>query len=306
MPADPTMADQPAGAIPPAIARQIREHGPVLDMPFTQRLYQPLLRAQLRDGVRIERDLAYGPDPRHRLDLYRGEQAVGVRPVIVFLHGGGFIRGDKADRDNIGLYFARAGYVVLVINYRLAPAHGWPAGAQDAAAAADWAGANARQHGGDPARIFLAGESAGAAHVAAAVLIRRFAPAVPIAGAVLISGVYHVQLEWRARRQFGIALPDVRNDAYFGTDPEQYPSRSTIELIDAAPLPLFISWAEWDLLQMQVQAGALFSRLVTRHGFDPELSIIQGHNHLTQVYAVNTGDESLTRGVRQFLEDHTP
>jgi acetyl esterase len=67
---------------------------------------------------------------------------------------------------------------------------------------------------------------------------------------------------------------------------------------------MLITYAELDLVQMQVQAGELFARLVTRHGFSPELQIIRGHNHLTQVYSLNTGDESLSGPVVKFLLGH--
>ena len=156
---------------------------------------------------------------------------------------------------------------------------------------------------GRPGRIWLLGESAGAAHVAAATLLRRFHPpaGLSIAGAVLISGVYNVHLERLARAQFGVPTPDPRNEAYFGSDFERYPSMSVVELIDSDPFPLLITYAELDLLQMQVQAGELFARLVSHHRFAPELKVIRGHNHLTQVYSINTGDTSLSAPVLRFL-----
>jgi triacylglycerol lipase len=177
------------------------------------------------------------------------------------------------------------------------------AGAEDVRSALDWARANASEYGGDPGRIWLLGESAGAAHVATATLLRRFHPpeGLPIAGAVLISGVYNVHLERLARAQFEVPTPDPRNEAYFGSEFERYPSMSVAELIDSRPFPLLITYAELDLLQMQVQAGELFARLVTHHGFAPQLRVIRGHNHLTQVYSINTGDASLTAPVLQFL-----
>lgn len=134
-------------------------------------------------------------------------------------------------------------------------------------------------------------------------LLRRFRPAggLGIAGAVLISGVYNLELERKARRQFGIATPDPRNEAYFGSDFARYPEMTIVDQIDAEPMPLLITYAELDLLQMQVQAGELFGRLVTRHGFSPDLRVIRGHNHLTQVFSLNTGDESLSAPVLQFL-----
>jgi acetyl esterase len=123
-----------------------------------------------------------------------------------------------------------------------------------------------------------------------------------VAGAILISGVYNPVMEGLAREQLGIATPDPRNEAYFGTDFQRYPLMSTLALIDARPSTrLLITFAELDLLQMQVQAGELFARLVTEHGFKPELRVIRGHNHLTQVYGVNTGDESLSAPVLDFL-----
>jgi acetyl esterase/lipase len=294
---------------PPApIAARIRALGAVLDMPATQALYAPLLAAQRREGVHVERDLAYGTDARHRLDVYRAEGAQNApsqraMPVVIVFHGGGFIRGDKLERENAGLFFARAGFMTIVPNYRLGPAHLWPAGAEDVVSAVTWAVAQAAAFGADPGRLWLIGESAGAAHVATAALLRRFRPAggLPIAGAILISGVYNLQLERLARRQFGVATPDPRNEAYFGTDFTRYPAMSVVEQIDSAPFPLMITYAELDLMQMQVQAGELFARLVTHHGFSPELRVIRGHNHLTQVYAVNTGDESLTAPVLEFL-----
>jgi triacylglycerol lipase len=283
---------------------QIRARGPVLDMPFTQSLYKPLLDVQRRDGVHVEHDLVYGAEERQRLDVYRpAATSSGLKPMMVFLHGGGFIRGDKRDRENVGQHFARAGVVTVVPNYRLAPRHVWPAGALDAIAVFQWAKQHAGAYGADASRIFLAGESAGAAHVAAATLIRRFHPAdgLSVAGVILISGVYNARLELLARAQFSVATPDPRNEAYFGCDFEKYASMSTVALIDAPPVPMLITFAELDLLQMQVQAGELFARLVTDHGFSPQLHVVQGHNHLTQTYAINTGDEALTKPVLKFL-----
>jgi triacylglycerol lipase len=264
-----------------------------------------LLDTQSREGVEVLKDLAYGPDPRHRLDVYRPEvKSAAPRPAIVFLPGGGFIRGDKADRENVGQFFARQGFVVAVVNYRLAPTHHWPAGALDASAGFSWLRERASDLNIDPEAMYFIGESAGAAHVAAATLVRRFHPSggASQAGTVLISGPYNPVLEKEAREQFGVATPDPRNEAYFGADFSRYKEMSTIALIDAAPSSrLLITFAELDLLQMQVQASELFARLVTEHGYQPQLRVIRGHNHLTQVYAINTGDEALSAPILEFL-----
>jgi len=296
---------------PPEIEVRLREIGAVLDMNATRAMYDPLLARQPRDGVRILRDQAYGAHVRHRLDVYRPEPGTVPIPMLLVFHGGGFVRGDKGERENAGLFFARQGFLTLVPNYRLGPVDQWPAGALDVAAALDWARSHAADLGGDAQRIWLLGESAGAAHVATATLLRRFHPpsGLGVAGAVLISGVYNVHLERLARAQFGVPTPDPRNEPYFGDDFARYPLMSVVDLVDVKPFPLLITYAERDLLGMQVQAGELFARLVTHHGFAPQLAVIRAHNHLSQVYAINTGDESLTRPVLKFLRTqsgHSP
>jgi triacylglycerol lipase len=288
-----------------ALESRIRARGPVLDMAFAQSLYRPLLEKQRRDGVEVTSDISYGPDIRHRLDIYR-PQAAGAEPraVMVFLPGGGFIRGDKADRENVGQHFAREGVAVVIANYRLAPEHMWPAGAEDVSAVYTWVRTHALLYGFDPSAIFLVGESAGAAHVAAATLIRRFHPAAGLylAGIALISGAYNPVLEKLAREQFGVSTPDPRNEAYFGSDFANYRNMSTVALMDTPPsAPMLITFAELDLLQMQVQAAELFVRLVTEYGCNPQLRVIRGHSHLTQTFAVNTGDESLSAPLLEFL-----
>jgi triacylglycerol lipase len=284
------------------LEQAIRAAGPVIDPAAAKALYAPLLRDAPRGGE-VVRDIAYGDDERHRLDVYLPLGADGPAPVVIFLHGGGFIRGDKADRYHVGDYFSRHGILAVLPNYRLGPRHRWPAGAEDVAAALGWARAHVARHGGNPDHIVLVGESAGAAHIAAATLLRRFHPpeGLRIAGAYLASGVYNAELELLARRQLGIATPDPRNEAYFGPDFASYRSMSTVAQVDAEPFPLAISYAELDPVQMQAQAGELFARLVTQHGFEPQISVVAGHNHLSQVYSINSGDEALAGRMLAFV-----
>jgi len=253
-------------------------------------------------------DIAYGSHARHRLDIYGADSTGAARPVLVFVHGGGFVRGDKSERAWIGHHFACEGFVCVVQNYRLAPQGVWPAGAEDVAAALGWTQRSIAQFGGDPARIFAVGESAGAAHVAAASLLRRFhgPGGLGIAGAALLSGVYNPRLEYLARKQFGLPTPDPRNDAYFGSAPEEYAKQSVVALVDAAPFPLLISYAELDPAQMQVQAGELFARLVATNGFQPELKVIPGHNHLSQIWSLGTADTGLSGVLLDFIQACAP
>jgi len=119
-------------------------------------------------GARGPRDVAYGPDPRHRLDLYLPAGAAPAQPrkTLVFIHGGGWRRGTKDRYGFVGRAFARAGYVVVLVNYRLYPQVRFPAFVEDAARAVAWVRGHVRRYGGDPDQIYLMGHSAGA-HIAA-------------------------------------------------------------------------------------------------------------------------------------------
>jgi len=292
-------------AVPESIAARLRELGTGFNLPEVQALYEPLLAEAPREGVRLLAEQRYGAHERQQLDVYLPE-AASHAPVLVCFHGGGFIRGDKRQRANFGWHFARQGLVTVLPNYRLAPESHWPSGPEDVVSVWRWLQAEIAALGGDPARIVLLGESAGAAHVAAACLMRRWQPpGWRIAGAALLSGPYNARLEGLARAQFGVATPDPRNEAYFGPEPAAWDAASIVDQIDAPTLPLWISFAERDLLQMQVQAGELFARLVSRHGFAPELQALREHNHFSQGYSVGTTDTSVSAPLLDFIRRHT-
>src|SRR5262249_45988913 len=152
----------------------------------TAALYAPAHAKAPADGVKVTIDIAYGPDARHRLDVYApapqpSHATVALMPVLIFIHGGGFVSGDKIEPNspyyaNIGHHFARRGVLTILATYRLAPLHVWPSGARDVGAVVKWARDNAGRFGGDDSRIVLMGHSAGASHVAAYGLERRHQP----------------------------------------------------------------------------------------------------------------------------------
>ncbi|MBI5259730.1 MAG: alpha/beta hydrolase [Burkholderiales bacterium] len=291
--------------MPEDLAERLRALGSGASLAEVQALYAPLLAAQPREDVTLTADLAYGPHPRHQLDLYTPPGA-GPHPVLAWWHGGGFIRGSKEQRANLGWWGAREGFVTVLPNYRLAPESRWPSGPEDVVAVWQWLQTHAARFGGDAQRLVLAGESAGAAHVAAACLMRRFQPAHwHVAGAVLCSGPYNARLEGLARAQFGIPTPDPRNEAYFGPERADWDAASIVEQVDAAPFPLWLSVGERDLLQMQVQAGELFARLVSRHGFAPELHLLREHNHFSAGFSLGTVDTSVSTPLAETLHQWT-
>lgn len=115
-------------------------------------------------GVKVERNIAYlGTGKRqHTLDLYRPRRAKGPLPIVLYFHGGGFRFMSKDTHWVFGLVYARRGYLVVNVNYHLAPDRPFPAAVEDASSVWQWLAQNAERIGGDPSRIVVAGESAGA------------------------------------------------------------------------------------------------------------------------------------------------
>jgi acetyl esterase len=116
-----------------------------------------------KHGVRVIRDVEYlrTGNPRHRLDIYRPASRDGKLPIVIYMHGGGFNLLSKNTHWLMGLAFARAGYLVFNVDYRLAPQNPFPAAVSDVCAALEWVSENAEAHGGDLGRLVFAGESAG-------------------------------------------------------------------------------------------------------------------------------------------------
>ncbi len=117
--------------------------------------------------MQLIRNLTYGPAPRHRLDVWRQSTTPTGAPVILYLHGGAWTFGDKREQGRPMLHeFVRRGWIVVTSNYRLAPTHPWPAQIEDATRVLGWIKKNVATYGGDPARVVVAGGSAGG-HLAA-------------------------------------------------------------------------------------------------------------------------------------------
>ena len=121
----------------------------------------PLARPA-RHGIEVERDLIYGHDHRwHQLDIYRPVQRPKPWPVVFYVHGGAFHLLSKDTHWLMGLVFARFGYLVVNISYRLAPRHPYPAAIEDTCEAYRWLANHVDELGGDRNRVAVAGESAG-------------------------------------------------------------------------------------------------------------------------------------------------
>ena len=112
-------------------------------------------------------NIPYGPDPWwHLLDIYRPRDAEGKIPVIIDVHGGGWVYGDKVLYSHYCMDMARRGFAVVNFNYRLAPRNRFPAGFEDMNDAVRFTLEHGEEYGLDLRNVFLVGDSAGA-HMAA-------------------------------------------------------------------------------------------------------------------------------------------
>lgn len=111
---------------------------------------------------RIARDIRFGPNPRHGLDLYVPRHPRGPLPLCIFVHGGGWDSGDRREYSFAGRALASLGFLVACADYRVFPEAVFPAFVEDLGAAANWLIDHAGDYGGDPQRLFLVGHSAGA------------------------------------------------------------------------------------------------------------------------------------------------
>ena len=235
-------------------------------------------------GLRVTRDEAYGPHERHRLDIFAPEEGSAPRPVVLFVHGGAYVGGNKRTpgtpfNDNVGVWAARSGFIGVTMNYRLAPEHPYPAGAEDVGAAVERIRANIASFGGDPGAITLLGQSAGATHVACygARGDLHARPGGGVNGIVLMSGSY----------DFSEPNPSAPAIAYFGSDAAERARASCIRGLVDSGLPVMISVSEDDSPGAHRQAWLMAQAFFERDGRCPNFVYLPNHNHVSQIAHLN-------------------
>ena len=243
---------------------------------------------------KIDRDLAYGDHERQRLDVHASGDEAGA-PVFLFVHGGGFVGGDKHVAgapmyDHIGAWAVRNGWLGVTITYRLAPGHTWPSGAQDVAAAVQWVRDNIAAHGGDPSRIVVAGHSAGCVHVASYLAGQGAGTLDGVRGAGLLSGFYRIA-DVGERGE-----PEL---SYFGDRPSA--EVNTLPGLLDSEVPLIFAIAERDPAFSQGQIAALTAAWFARKGTVPPVIWSEGHNHISQIGSVGVDDLALGAQLARFV-----
>lgn len=263
----------------------------------THALFAPLALKPDLARCRVERDVSYGPDPRNRLDIFTPADGADGRAVLLFVHGGGFMRGDKGGPDdpfynNLGAWAVSNGLIGVTMTYRLAPAATWPAGAQDVEAALVWLRSNIAVRGGSPDQIVLMGQSAGAVHVANFLAGHHGLSVETLpAAAVMVSGLYDMtRLDYSPFEH-----------AYFGKDPAHAAAHSSLDGLTQLATPLLFAVAEHDPGNFQQQAKFVTDAFWAAQGRLPRMLYLGGHNHLSPLYRIGLESDDFGPQLLTFI-----
>jgi acetyl esterase/lipase len=284
-----TTEDVTYPGVPEAQAQQIRAAGHVIDVASFD-IFAPLVPAPPYDDVTVASNVAYGSDPAQKLDIYTLNAAPpgDARPVLIYVHGGGFVEGSKEGDyypQSATAWAARNGMVGVNIDYRLAPAATFPSARDDLAAAITYVREHIAEYGGDPARIFLWGHSAGADHVADYVQHsdRQGPEAASVKGALLLSPAYALEM-------------GTEPHVYYGDDASLQTAAPVIARLGASRIPVMIGWAEYDPQPFHDFAELARTTLCAEGATTrcPQFLYLRDHNHMTEGASIGSADESLS------------
>lgn len=232
-----------------------------------------------RGTYRGEEDIAYGGDPRQRLDVYRPVQDSPGAPMVVFFYGGSWTRGSRGDYRFVGEALASAGIVTVVADYRLSPRVRWTGILEDCAAATRWAFDQAARLGAARDRIHLMGHSAGGYNAAMLALDRRWLAQQQLqprdlAGWIGLAGPYNF---------LPIVDPDSRRAFDWPATPAD--SQPVAHVSAQAPRTLLLATRDDRVVDPERNSGVLAERL-RRAGVPVQLRFLEGVNHVTLVGAL--------------------
>ncbi|WP_330212462.1 alpha/beta hydrolase [Pseudomonas sp. Z18(2022)] len=199
--------------------------------------------------------IAYGDDPRQKLDIYRPVTALPDAPVVVFFYGGSWNSGSKDDYGFVGEALASRGIVVVIADYRLYPQVRYPAFLQDGAQAVAWAHQHSAEYGGDPRKLYVMGHSSGAYNAAMLALDPQW-----LAGVGLSPSVFKGWIGLAGPYDFlPIENRDVRPVFFY---PDSPPDSQPINHVSHdAPPSLLIASVDDNLVNPKRNTGGLANKL---------------------------------------------
>jgi acetyl esterase/lipase len=227
--------------------------------------------AKVGDGV------AYADGARNKLDIYAPEQRGAAAPVVFFIYGGGWSRGERGEYEFVGRALASRGFVAVIADYRLYPEVRYPDFLEDGARALRWVQDNIANYGGDANRLFLAGHSAGAYNAVMQALDpsyrQEYGVTMPILAVAALSGPYDF---------YPFEYNEVRD--VFGQAPNPQGTQP-INLITAEAPPMYLASGTTDPI-VRVQNSEGFADRLRARGVWVTTQYYQGFGHMEPVLAM--------------------
>jgi acetyl esterase len=256
--------------------------------------------AAAQEGVSVKQDVVYRTVDGEQLglDVYRPTKKGKDRPAVVIIHGGGWRTGDKALFAQQGNQLAQRGFVAFSVNYRLAPAHPYPAAVDDVEAAVEWVRKHAKEYGVDSERVGALGGSAGAhlTGLLATVGKGSLEKGHRVAAAVSWSG----PMDFVSLAPAATAAPDGSIPTFLGCTPDAcpdtYAEASPITHVDKTDPPMLLVNSTMELVP-QSQADAMKAALDAA-GVANQAIILPGQAH-SRAYSNRIWDQTVA-----FLENY--
>jgi arylformamidase len=276
------------------LARQYNARGTVPDVDPILKDYQDASAAMYK--LPHVRDIAYGPHPDERLDLFPVPGRPGA-PLFVFIHGGYWRALQKEDSVFMAKTFTERGIAVASINYQLSPAASLEEIVAQCRRAIAWLCKNGASEGVDPTRMVLSGSSAGA-HLAAMMMTPGWQAeaGMPddkrsvIKGAVLVSGLYDLA-----------PVQQTTPNDWLKLDPQRARALSPIHMLPPANTRLCIATAERDTDEFKRQS-VVYAAACSQHGCEVQYLEVAGRNHFDIILDWVNPEALLTRRTLQLFE----
>lgn len=235
-----------------------------------------------RNSAEPDATVVYDATRNLSLDIYRPRDAGPEAPVVLFFYGGSWQMGTRAQYRFVGSRLAENGVVAIVADYRTWPAAGFPAFMGDAARAVRWTLDHAREQGGDPQRVYIAGHSAGAQIAALLGTDARHLDAVErrpqdLAGVIGLSGPYDFVISGKLEEIFGPR--------------SQWPEAMAVRFVDGDEPPFLLVHGDQDRT-VDVGNSRKLEFALRRKGIDATLLILPGGNHFVTAAAFYDPDRA--------------
>jgi triacylglycerol lipase len=315
--------------VPAEIAAQNHALGQRIDVPSAIRTYAGLEQQPPYPAAeaKIIRNVAYGDDPRYRLDIFApSKRSRRLRPVVIFATGGDFTRrinlpGGAPFYDNVVLWIARQGLVGVNTDRRPLRGASWQTGPEDMRAIIGWVHRHISEYGGDPDRVIFLGHAYGSTQLISYLAHPQYwcCNGPGIIGATVISAPLNLQPATpppvpapggaggangttpdRAQTSPAQAGITGRGRRVTGPNPLFDPQHSDLPGLARITIPIFIGAAQLEGAQQRQSEQVLQQRLCGL-GNCPVFRQFQDHNHLSVMFSFNTADRSVSGPVLAWI-----